>query len=66
PNLLNQDFSVTAPNQAWCGDITYIATDEGWLYLAGALLHKSGGQAATDVYVQQSVRPPLLTIQVPA
>lgn len=35
PNLLNQDFSVTAPNQAWCGDITYIATDEGWLYLAG-------------------------------
>lgn len=35
PNLLNQDFSVTAPNQAWCGDITYIATDEGWLYLVG-------------------------------
>lgn len=35
PNLLNQDFSTTAPNQAWCGDITYIATDEGRLYLAG-------------------------------
>jgi putative transposase len=35
PNQLNQDFSVSAPNQAWCGDITYIATDEGWLYLAG-------------------------------
>ena len=35
PNLLNQDFAVSAPNQAWCGDITYIATDEGWLYLAG-------------------------------
>ncbi|KVU28341.1 hypothetical protein WK65_08115 [Burkholderia ubonensis] len=34
-NLLNQDFSVTSPNQAWCGGITYIATDEGWLYLAG-------------------------------
>jgi putative transposase len=32
---LNQDFSVSAPNQAWCEDITYIATDEGWLYLAG-------------------------------
>ena len=29
PNLLNQDFATTAPNQAWCGDITYIATDEG-------------------------------------
>ncbi len=35
PNLLNQDFTATAPNQAWCGDITYIANDEGWLYLAG-------------------------------
>lgn len=35
PNLLNQQFSVSAPDQAWCGDITYIATDEGWLYLAG-------------------------------
>ncbi|SAL89034.1 integrase catalytic subunit [Caballeronia arvi] len=35
PNLLDQEFSVPAPDQAWCGDITYIATDEGWLYLAG-------------------------------
>jgi putative transposase len=35
PNLLNHDFTATSPNQAWCGDITYIATDEGWLYLAG-------------------------------
>jgi putative transposase len=35
PHLLNQEFSVSAPDQAWCGDITYIATDEGWLYLAG-------------------------------
>lgn len=28
-------FSVAAPNKAWVTDITYIATDEGWLYLAG-------------------------------
>ncbi|MBB2984441.1 putative transposase [Paraburkholderia tropica] len=35
PNMLQQDFAVSAPDQAWCGDITYIATDEGWLYLAG-------------------------------
>jgi putative transposase len=34
-NLLNQDFAATAPNQAWWGDITHIATDEGWLYFAG-------------------------------
>ena len=35
PNLLNQDFTSKAPNQKWAGDITYIPTDEGWLYLAG-------------------------------
>jgi putative transposase len=34
PNLLEQDFRATAPNQKWAGDITYLWTDEGWLYLA--------------------------------
>jgi putative transposase len=34
PNLLQQDFTATAPNQKWVGDITYLWTDEGWLYLA--------------------------------
>ena len=34
PNLLNRDFSPAAPNQAWTGDITYIPTEEGWLFLA--------------------------------
>ena len=33
-NVLDRNFSPTAPNQAWAGDITYIHTDEGWLYLA--------------------------------
>ena len=35
PNLLDRKFAVAAPNKAWVTDITYIATDEGWLYLAG-------------------------------
>jgi len=33
-NLFNQDFTASAPNQKWVGDITYLHTDEGWLYLA--------------------------------
>ena len=33
-NLLKQDFSTSGPNQKWCGDITYLRTDESWLYLA--------------------------------
>lgn len=34
-NLLNQQFQVRAPNKVWVSDITYVSTDEGWLYLAG-------------------------------
>jgi transposase InsO family protein len=34
PNLLNRNFTPAAPNQAWAGDITYIATEQGWLFLA--------------------------------
>jgi putative transposase len=34
PNLLERHCAVTAPNVAWCGDITYIWTAEGWLYTA--------------------------------
>jgi len=34
PNLLNRQFTVSEPDKVWAGDITYIATDEGWLFLA--------------------------------
>jgi len=34
PNLLNRDFHAYAPNQKWAGDISYVWTREGWLYLA--------------------------------
>ena len=37
PNHINRDFRVGAPGLRTCGDITYIATGEGWLYLAGVL-----------------------------
>jgi putative transposase len=33
-NLLNRDFSATRPDEVWVGDITYVPTREGWLYLA--------------------------------
>jgi putative transposase len=33
-NLRNREFQPTTPNAVWTSDITYIATDEGWLYLA--------------------------------
>jgi transposase InsO family protein len=36
-NLLNREFTPTAPNQVFSSDITYIWTDEGWLYLAVVL-----------------------------
>ena len=34
-NLLNQQFEATRPKEVWLSDITYISTEEGWLYLAG-------------------------------
>jgi transposase InsO family protein len=36
-NLLERNFTSEAPNRIWTGDITYIPTDEGWLYLAVVL-----------------------------
>jgi len=37
PNLLKRDFEADRPNQKWLTDITYIPTQEGWLYLAAVL-----------------------------
>jgi putative transposase len=34
PDLIEQDFTALAPNQKWVSDLTYVWTDEGWLYLA--------------------------------
>ena len=37
PDLLGRLFDPDRPDVAWCGDVTYIPTDEGWLYLASVL-----------------------------
>ena len=37
PNLVQQHFSATEPNKIWLGDITYVWTSSGWLYLAAVL-----------------------------
>jgi len=44
-NILNRQFSATAPNRKWTSDITYIWTHEGWLYLSVIL----------DIYSRQIV-----------
>ena len=37
PNLLDRNFQPEQPNAVWTGDITYVHTDEGWLYLAAVI-----------------------------
>ena len=37
PNLLARQFTAAAPNRVWLADITYVPTEEGWLYLAVVL-----------------------------
>ena len=34
PNTLKREFTVSSPNEVWVGDITYLLTSEGWMYLA--------------------------------
>ena len=48
PNLLQQRFVAPAPDRVWLADVTYIATGEGWLYLA----------AVPDLATRKIVGPP--------
>jgi len=61
-NILGQQFTVTAPNKVWVSDITYVPTDEGWLYVAGHKDRFSGnivgyamGERLTKNLVSQSL-----------
>jgi putative transposase len=63
-NLLAQTFTATRPNETWVTDITYIATAEGWLYLAGikdlymceVVGHAMGARMTTDLVSHALVR----------
>ena len=60
PNLLEQRFTVTRPNEVWTTDITYVPTAEGWLYVAaikdlfaGEIVGRSfGSRMTTDLVVR--------------
>jgi len=57
-NILNQQFQITAPNKVWVTDITYVPTDEGWLYLAGhkdLFTHEIVGYAMSERMTQNLV-----------
>lgn len=61
-NLLNQTFDAYAPGQVWVSDITYIPTDEGWLYCAahkdlfnGEIVGYALGARITKDLVKQSL-----------
>ena len=57
PNLLKRQFAVAAPNRWWVSDITYIPTQEGWLYLAVTLdlFHRKVLGWAMDRWMTQQV-----------
>ena len=61
-NLLEQQFTASAPSQVWVSDITYIPTDEGWLYCAahkdlftGEIVGYALGSRITTDLVRQSL-----------
>jgi len=61
-NILNQQFQVDEPNKVWLSDITYVPTDEGWLYLAGhkdlfthEIVGYSMGERMTKNLISQSL-----------
>ncbi|SEJ32818.1 Integrase core domain-containing protein [Nitrosomonas eutropha] len=56
PNLLDRQFNVAQPNQAWVSDITYIRTRQGWLYLA----------AVMDLYSRKIIGWAIMAPTIPA
>jgi transposase InsO family protein len=67
PNLLAQRFQAAAPNRVWLADISYIATGEGWLYLAAVLdlaTRKVVGWAMRDhMRTELTLAAPMMAVQ---
>lgn len=60
PNIIDQDFAATCPDEKWGADISYIWTREGWLYLAVVMdlfARRVVGWAVGDVYTAISPWP---------
>jgi transposase InsO family protein len=67
-NILGQQFKVEAPDKVWVSDITYIPTDEGWLYLAGhkdlctgSIVGYAMGERITKNLVEESLIRAIMT-----
>lgn len=68
PNLLAQCFTVTRPDEVWTADITYVATDEGWLYVAaikdlfaGEIVGRAFGERKTTDLVVRALEQAVIT-----
>jgi len=71
-NLLGQQFGTTAPNEVWVSDITYVPTNEGWLYCAahkdlftGEIVGYALGPRVTTDLVRQSLLRAVRTASPP-
>ena len=60
PDLLGRLFDPDRPDVAWCGDVTYIPTDEGWLYLAS--VHRPGLAASARLVDGRPTTMPRLVV----
>jgi putative transposase len=68
PNLLAQEFRVKRPDEVWTADITYVATAEGWLYVAaikdlfaGEIVGRSFGERMTTDLVARALEQAVAT-----
>jgi transposase InsO family protein len=68
PNLLAQDFKADRPDEIWTADITYVATQEGWLYVAaikdlfaGEIVGRSFGERMTTELVVRALEQAVAT-----